>query len=247
MSVEIKTNKYGDHIIITDDRNLIRQALPNNNNVPIVIKILSEDPDSEPENFIIKINDTEYKFTYITTKDYVIYANDICIKACPKIIDNILKGSIICIFILYKNTYYSILVKDKFKDYLTNPCGNSELGESDINCAIREAYEETGLTIKKETITKICKIKSIQFAYDTGFFNLTYAFATILKVNTVDEFNVISSFNNDEIEKVYLIESDKLLNSPANAYNITEDHLNLIRYHYIKIKKPQYFKKMQFF
>ena len=230
--------------IITSNTELISDYLPKNNDVPIIIKFISEKPVDDV--FLIECNGINYKFTFITYKDYFIYANDIAIKACPRVSSGNTYGTIVCIFALYKNVYYSLLVKDKFKNYLTNPGGNSECDESKLGCAMREVYEECGLKIDKNNLKKLAVIESRQYAFDTFFNNFTSAFYTIVEIESADVFAKITNYNNEEIEKIYLIESDTLLNGTDNKIDISIDHLNLIRYQYIKIKKPSFFHKITF-
>src|SRR5581483_7748954 len=141
----IVKNRFND-VIITAQQNIDEltgylQTLINNGEC-LILRLNS------------KLPQLLYDFQFITYyQGLYIYANTEALNACPQIVDNKLYGSILATFIRINEDLFFVLVKDRTKQYLTNPGGSRNLNETNDQCACRELYEETGIVCDIESIT----------------------------------------------------------------------------------------------
>lgn len=142
--VTIETNKYKD---------LVVKGTPNN------IIQLKDNYNKNQKMFIVTTEQTDlfepFGFHFYESKDeQYCYYNDAVSKDVVALQPNKwLHAAITALFIRCEHKMHLLLVKDKFKNYLTNTGGRNNYLESFEDCAIREILEETGL--KKEQLTEL--------------------------------------------------------------------------------------------
>jgi len=229
-------NKYDDHIVTCRSNEQLKDFLSiydKIQNTSIKLKY----PNNMYDTAKILFNPFDFQLI-ATFSDMYLYANEIARNKCPAVINNEINGSLTVVVV---NNKYILLVKDKTKGNITNPCGTLNISETYEQCAIRETFEETGIQI-----TDIIKCGTFDmdcWRYDTKFINNTTCFYT--QINLSDEqISAQSSFSNDEIEKTYLIPIDEI-NTTSNEvvidnYPVTHHHLLLMRFVINKIHKTPY-------
>lgn len=88
------------------------------------------------------------------------------------------------------------------------PGGGMEAGETALECALRETYEEIG--IRQDKIRIINQLDTI-YTYSNF---LMYCFLGIIEEDALEEINL----NSDEVEEFFLISLDELLDSQPEVY-----------------------------
>lgn len=136
-------------------------------------------------------------------KTIYIYANECVLNKCPEIVDNKVSGSTVVTTVSTSESptnVYLVLVKDRTKDKLTNPCGTKNSRESYEECAERELREETNLRLFSKLIeigsmTYIANVHDFKWDGDSMIY-YTHVFLTEKRLLE------LKSYSCDEIEKV---------------------------------------------
>jgi 8-oxo-dGTP pyrophosphatase MutT (NUDIX family) len=64
-----------------------------------------------------------------------------------------------------------LIIKNSYKKRLTIPCGRIKRGEDSADAAVRELYEEVGISVKKSRLKHVGKYSARhKFAFDAGNF-----------------------------------------------------------------------------
>jgi hypothetical protein len=246
-------NKYNIHYIISYDNKFIKKKL---NECYINYK------DDEKEQCYIVISLTEYdKFSGIKNdfvffkkvvtgdkikcfakngyskilefdKEYNMYINMNSYVSTPPLIDGRFKSATICMYILYKNTLYVLLVDDG----LNSRTVTGYMEEIDDKCpiknAIREINEETGLIVKQSELFLLKKTKT------KGYFGLVnycdkIFYHCLVEITDENDFNNLKNYydSNDKIHvRLIEINSINFLEKKDDIYFYREHEININNY-----------------
>lgn len=224
METKKTINVYGDTLVEIDSEDVLNKFLSELNEDTLTPYIIHYHCESETPNIIPK-------FKYITYRNGVnVYANDAVIKKCPKLIKGMVSGSTVSLQVKYEDVVYHVFVKDRTKKYITNPAGTLEYNETHEQCASRECKEETGLNVE---ITEKDLIGS--FGYTYTLFEMKWPgeakIYKCIKKLTKDEFEMMKTFECDEIEKVHLVPSQSLQKELSiDGVPISAHHLLIARF-----------------
>jgi len=233
--IKSTTNRYGD-ILLTASRKL---------------EDYFEDGYDPSKGYIIhnlndtNTNDTEDVFSdfkFIACHDgYSIYANEKVRKECPAPINGSICGSIMTLFVQVEKEIYLILVKDRTKKYITNPCGTRDsLTESFLECAIRETKEETSVEVLSATECGSYRYK--HWAYEIQWPGKGEIFYTCVEMSKED-FEKALTFECDEIGKVYAIPITEMENSETlklDDFSVSDHHMCAARFAKAKLENKFY-------
>lgn len=214
----LSVNKYGDIIIAGDYDNIIECVKPINEKEKCII-IKSNQIHAYDGYFYICEKNGQY-----------IYINELSYQKIPLPENGIVRGSAIVLHIIDENEIdYVILCKEKElgKKTFTIPSGCCDPPEEYLDCAVREAKEESGILIDKEIdcITLVGTFKRKYYTLDDTYTNHTEIFYSKKQMTRDDMLQSIQTFDEREIEYV----------QPTTFDNL--DHINIYPYQLYIIKK----------
>lgn len=218
VEMKISTNKFKDIIIATESLEALSTYVYKPNE-PVCIKT-----SLDLENF----HDFERVYSFGERR---VYTNKFARERCPVIIEGGLSGTTVVVVV---NDSFVVLVKDRTKSFLTNPCGSrARSEESFLECGIREVEEETGLKLTEPpihcgTLISRSNLYNILFKY-TG--NVYYTSIHI----SAEQVKTLLAHRDHEISKVLLVHFDQL-----NLYCIGEHHLVAIQHVINKLQGVTY-------
>lgn len=132
--------------------------------------------------------------------------------------ENAFESAVLILLILNDKDYFDVLFTlrtnnlDSHAGQISFPGGHSEVGESDIDTAIRETYEETGIIINKSDI--IGKLSKLYVQPSNSIITPIIAFSTVKPK---------LSINKDEVEEAFFISFDYFLDSN----NLKKEYWNI--------------------
>lgn len=103
-------NIYGDTLVEINSKNVLDAFLceiHNDNSTPYIIHFTSENIFEIPN------------FVFITHRNGInVYANEIVIKKCPKLINERVSGSTVVLQVKYEDIVYNVFVKDRMLKFI---------------------------------------------------------------------------------------------------------------------------------
>lgn len=233
MRATIDINKFGDVLITksTDPTHFITNV-PNDN--PIIYKGF----DHAPPNSSLLLD---------SFKHGKLFANDLTKKKFPYIKDDYLLGASTCVIIKQKDKRFAVLVKNKSNGRITNPVGMHEQDEDIESCAVREIFEETGITVEKEQLKKLGK-----WTFNTNFGGLdfngqTFGFYCVIESpfhDLKDKVNYID-IDNNEISKLIIVDIDD--ETLAGIEGFSGLHTRLLRETINRVNQLHYLTSFEFY
>jgi len=233
-NIDNYTNKYGDFVIKIDSE--YDDNVENKHDLEDLLK------DYDPKiGYIIHIHGDvklwifnsfpKGEFEYITTRNGVfVYGNKTVIEKSPLIVNEGISGSITVLIVENNFKKYAVYVKDKTKDYLTNPAGTRDLNEKYIDCASRECWEETSIRPSTESLKQIGSFDFTYRVFEVDWPGKAKVYTTPIIHLSDYEFDTLQKFECDEISDVYCIpiEND-IINweTVTNAGHLLSDHHKL--------------------
>lgn len=192
-SLFVKRNKYDDYIITCN--------FLNNKNVKEIGTYLN------CEKSVILKSHSEYKgkgLNFIIKKDGKnIYANNIAQIQCPKIINGMIRGAVCHIIFTGDGQNKFLAVKDKHRILFTPPGGTLDnIKESYEDAAVREVFEETGISIDKKNLTDLGFYTNFVSVYNERWESITRIFMAVLPIEEAENIRLPDS---GEIEKISLL------------------------------------------
>lgn len=82
----------------------------------------------------------------------ILYGNKLALQSWPRFQKGEILGAVVVVFLSHQDKLYWLLVKIKRYDTLVNPGGMCDEKESFRQTAVRELQEETGLSLKQNTL-----------------------------------------------------------------------------------------------
>ena len=141
---------------------------------------------------------------------YKVFANAKAIEKCPVVNkDGETSGSVFVAYVSFNGDEYVLFVKDRTKNYITNPSGSRNIGEEFLDCAVRECEEETSLVFDKHSVREIGSFDHSAWSFDVQWPGKSKVFCSGLKNISQEEFERLTAFECDEIEKVLFIPVEK--------------------------------------
>lgn len=236
-NIQIEFNKYGDCILsipTVDDYNQLKKYIQLKKDQTYNLKIGE------------KLSDCPKGFRYITKKDNTyIYASKNVYQRCYHIYNGQIFGAICVVEFVCDGRQFICLVKDKFKNTISNPEGSSDYIfddginkeiESTYETCLREVYEEIGYKLKNKPIM-IGAISTLVEGYGELWNHNSDVYLS-KEIITQREFDDILNYHSDEIEQVFMIPSDNLLVDDYSQipYTINPNHLKFINCYLKEIK-----------
>jgi ADP-ribose pyrophosphatase YjhB (NUDIX family) len=185
-----------------------------------------------------------YDFSFVFFQDgHYIYLNTRAKKELPPMNTNgFIESSIVVFCCIVEEKRYYLLVKDKYKGYLTCPGGSKIFPEeSFLQCAIRELQEET--SIECSSLKEFGMYEHRHCMFSMNLNGLTKIFYGQMNF-TKEQLDRIQRFKSNEIEKVFLIPSWNL-DSLIQVRKIVDDKIYRFYKHHIVFMKymEMYYQK----
>lgn len=154
--MEMKTNAYGNVVIVYDESKTMPEFKNNDKNHIIITNV--------PEDFMHE----HLKYFIGPTKSYGnIFGNLWARNNFPTLNNDELQGACSVVFAKQNSETYAILVQGKNKKFIMNPAGFMCVHDKTLqDCAARELLEETSIQIPKSTDWK--QIASWKFKLNFG-------------------------------------------------------------------------------
>jgi ADP-ribose pyrophosphatase YjhB (NUDIX family) len=223
-------NKYGDILYINSS--FVDYQDHYDSRKPIVLKFA----------YPIELPFYDFEFSFVHDSHFI-YLNQKAKKLIPPISTNgYIESSIIVFCLMDRNEKYYLMVKDKYKKFLTCPGGSKQsIQESFLDCAIRELYEETSIRCNQLREFGTFSHKHSMFSMNMN--GLTKVYYGQMNVNK-HQLQQIKNYTNEEIEKVILVSSSQL-DTILKSKSILE--YKFYRHHVVYMKyMDMYYKKLNY-
>lgn len=137
-------NKYDDVVIISDDTESVQKALKDySSNIGWIFHLKQ-----------VPLLPDDVQLIHTRPDGVKIYANERAIRKSPPLVRSVgtneleTSGSIFVLHLCdHDGQEYVVFVKDRTKNYITNPAGSRDAGEEFRVCGIRECWEETSYRV----------------------------------------------------------------------------------------------------
>lgn len=232
----VKLNKFGDVIVEVDEPGTLASFLASSY-VPDKVTIIKS-PSLVSLNSS-NLNWRDFKFL-VSLNGVDIFANEVAREKCPPIIDGCLRGVVVALIVTVESEDYAVLVKDRTKEFLTNPAGfRASSDEKPQETAVREVLEETGLQISE--VTPCGRSTRKYFAYDIQFMNETDIFYSRINIPK-KEMERVLEHQDHEIEEVVFVPLEKVRHVESCTgvkAPVMEHHLLILEFITAKIRDQE--------